>query len=121
MRPFDQELIICKRYYNKTFGYGTPVGYNVGDAAGSLDGQVPSSNGAAFSLTWDFDVEMRVIPTFTTYNPNNVNALWRDRSNGTDANLGVSTVSQKRAMVYSPDLITVGHTLSVHATVSARL
>ncbi|MEY9184711.1 hypothetical protein ABIG06_006259 [Bradyrhizobium sp. USDA 326] len=63
-RPFDQELALCMRYWEKSYPYSSPPGSitNVG-ARGSLQNQGPSS----YSPGWM--VRKRVAPTVTIYSP----------------------------------------------------
>ena len=68
MRPFDQELTLCKRHYEKSYAYATAPG-----AASAVDGlavlSVPSNTiGAAQQYgSASFSVQKRASPTITVY------------------------------------------------------
>ena len=68
---FAEELHLCKRYYQKSFDYGTaPV--NSGSAtsysgAGAMLGYSGTNNSGALTDNWLFNPEMRAIPTVTRY------------------------------------------------------
>ena len=79
-RPFPEEHIRCKRYYQKTFAYATApaqnwAGVGSGIPAGAL--VIPGSGAATnpnSGTTWLFPTEMWTTPTVTTYNPRATNA-----------------------------------------------
>lgn len=64
MRPFAQELEICKRYYEKSYGYATLPGAAVG--AGTNGWMSPASTGS-WLFTVPMSVEKRAAPTFVGY------------------------------------------------------
>ena len=66
MRPFDQELTICQRYYEKSYNYATPVGTAVG--AGN-NGYVvyTATPTSGISLIVPYKVRKRAAPTVTYY------------------------------------------------------
>lgn len=73
MRPFDIELVLCKRHWQKSYVYGTapgtggqPVGFrNATNATG-----VTAINTRSFILSNSLEVEMRAVPSLTVYDPN---------------------------------------------------
>ena len=74
MRPFDEELTRCLRYYTKTFQYAQAPGDNVGTAGALFHSTGTFSTAVALQIMWQFRVLMRVTPTMTAFNPNNTGA-----------------------------------------------
>jgi len=77
-RSFDEELHACKRYYQKSFVYGTTPA-NAGNTTsnvydGNMTGYCGSNNGGIYSGGQPLVPEMRVNPTMTTYG--NSNGHW---------------------------------------------
>jgi hypothetical protein len=77
-----QELALCQRYYEKSFSVNVAPAQNTNDFTGALG----TLSGGAWSAaaTAYFKVEKRAIPTFTTYNPHQANANWRNNSDTID-------------------------------------
>ena len=66
-RPFGEELVLCQRYFQKSYAQGTPVG-NAGSANRYyylIGGNADNINKGG-SLT--FQTQMRALPTMTFYN-----------------------------------------------------
>jgi len=78
-RPFEQELLACRRHYQKSFDYGiAPV---VNSATANGWSSIPQASGAVGNLSgWatPFSPSLRVVPTMTLYNPNAANAQARN-------------------------------------------
>jgi len=71
MRPYDQELLTCQRYYEKSFVYAQAVGNGPGATTFLDDASVTcivSSNDGNSNLP--FKVRKRAPPTFTQYGNN---------------------------------------------------
>jgi hypothetical protein len=64
--PFDVNLNGCKRYYQKSYGYGTAVGTNTGVGGAGLH-PIPTLNIAIGGFP--FEVEMSTTPTTWTWAP----------------------------------------------------
>jgi hypothetical protein len=68
MRPFDQELVTCQRYWEKSYSYDIPIGTVFPTSAAGIQqfdyGTVSSQQGGG---TITFSVRKRGIPTITTY------------------------------------------------------
>jgi hypothetical protein len=64
-RPFDQELIACRRYYEKSYQYATVPGTATGLGSFSTP-----ALGSAVSYSRGFYVPKRAAPTVTLYSPN---------------------------------------------------
>jgi hypothetical protein len=63
MRPYDQELVLCKRYWQTTARDGTPAG--LASILGTRSG-IFSSSGNFAGGPFSFETEMRAIPTAGT-------------------------------------------------------
>ena len=93
-RSFAEELQLCKRYYQKSYAYGTAPG-----TSSSILGSIYSRYSAEVTNRMDlgtrFEVEMRSIPTVIAYSPSAGTAnRVDDNSNGTgDTAAAVNTVS----------------------------
>jgi hypothetical protein len=62
------ELVLCQRYYCKTFDYATAPADNAGNNGMLMCGNISSGNYEPTAI-WRFPVEMRTNPTVTLYNP----------------------------------------------------
>ncbi|WLB24946.1 hypothetical protein QIH85_23995 [Bradyrhizobium japonicum] len=94
-RPFDQELPLCQRYFEKSYDVGIPPGTvtTVGQYLTFLT-TLPS-NSFAFYATVPFKVPKRAAPNVTLYSPVNGTAgKIRDGSNGADVTGNVIYVGQ---------------------------
>ena len=65
---FAEELNLCKRYYQKSYAYGTAPG-TADSFLNQLIGRAYASVSNRMDLHDRFEVEMRVTPTMTTYTP----------------------------------------------------
>jgi hypothetical protein len=67
MRLFDQDLMICQRYYEKTYPFGDPPGTAYGSGSISGGGAFVNFTGVAGSYymlpTWSFRARKRALPT----------------------------------------------------------
>jgi predicted secreted protein len=84
-RSFDDELDRCKRYYQKSFAYGTAP---ANDIAGVRMSEMPSSDSASYAGALVYlEKTMRATPTVVAYNPQaapaNSGAYINDLVNGT--------------------------------------
>lgn len=91
MRPYDQELVTCKRYYEKSYNYGTAPGTAVGAGTnGIVFAAVP--NASVYQMwTGTFSVAKRAAPTITYYNGSGsagfsyYNGAWNNTTGGSAA------------------------------------
>jgi Protein of unknown function (DUF2793) len=70
MRPFDQEILLCRRYFQKSYNYATAPGANLGtEGSGELFMfDWGASNAASIAGgSGRFIPPMRAAPTFTIY------------------------------------------------------
>jgi len=80
-RDYGRELMLCQRYYCKTFDIGTAPGNNV-SGNGELLGLNIQSGSYEPGQSWRFPVAMRAVPTLTLYNPGAGTASqWYDGTN----------------------------------------
>lgn len=125
-RPFQEELALCERYYEKSFFYATAPAQNAG--AGTGEARFPATVAGAnaqISSTIPFHVRKRsTAPTITLFNPAAANAQVRDITDGADhsatavqasGDQGFNVVSTGAAGT------AVGEILGIHYTVDAEL
>jgi Carbohydrate esterase, sialic acid-specific acetylesterase len=91
--PQDVVLDRCRRYYRKSFALATVPAQNVGSNVGAAFA-VSAVATAVFGAKIEFDTNMRLVPTITTYNPAAGNANWRDITNGADRTATVADQSE---------------------------
>jgi hypothetical protein len=83
MRPFDQELLMCQRYWQKSYPYGTLPGANVGAGSNTIFRYV--STDLVLADAWFFSTRLRTSATVTLYdnagNPGKIsyyNGSWQN-------------------------------------------
>jgi hypothetical protein len=122
MLLFDQELLLCKRYWESTYNYGTSPGAT--GISGSLGfvTQIPAANFSYISGMWKY-APKRATPTITAYSPQ-TGAI----GYGWDSNAGVSDPISVQAQGMNSLLwyasLTTPYNLpnfSVHFVANARL
>ena len=93
-RSFAEELRLCKRYYQKSYAYGTAPGTS-SSILGCIYNRYSGSVTNRMDLGTRFEVEMRTIPTVIAYSPSTGTAnRVDDNGNGTgDTASAVNTVS----------------------------
>jgi len=93
-RSFAEELRLCKRYYQKSYAYGTAPGTS-SSILGCIYSRYSGSVTNRMDLGTRFEVEMRTIPTVIAYSPSTGTAnRVDDNGNGTgDTASAVNTVS----------------------------
>ncbi len=125
-RPFGDELQLCKRYFQKTFPYAVAPADNAG-GNGFIQYVAIQSAALAQVVTWNFPVQMRVVPsviTFFNYTAG-VAGFWRNGA-GADSAVVTSLAGQdsdsrlylRNAQVPADN---VGDQIGCHATVQAEL
>jgi hypothetical protein len=81
--PFDESLLLCKKFYRKSFPYGTAPVQN-GGLAGAIS--VVSQAAASFGFYVQFEpVEMFATASFTSYSPSGATANWVNNTVGTSS------------------------------------
>jgi len=129
--PFDfrfygKELLLCQRYFLKTFPQGTAPAQNAGTLGTAL---VWSSSGAnstfGTQVQWRFPVTMRTAPTAIYYNPSAANANARNYAISSDMVLGSSPATgpgdSSLQFVSNDTASSAGHCCFIHVTASAEL
>jgi hypothetical protein len=80
-RPIPTELLLCQRYYCKTFNQATAPAQSVGLNTGELTVSVFNAGVSQCNCSWYFPVAMRAAPsTITTYNPSQALATFQNRT-----------------------------------------
>jgi hypothetical protein len=101
IRPFDQELHLCRRYYEKTYAYSTLPGAvtTSGSVGFTLDGT------ASAQLTptwmWRYAVAKRTNPTVTMFSPITGTSGKAADLNGSDVTGTVGTISGETGALFS--------------------
>jgi hypothetical protein len=125
-RSFQDELALCKRYYQKSFNYQTAPAQNVGAGSGewlylaNAAGAVSTSTGSI-----SFPVQLRTdIFSFTSYNPAAANAQVRNYTDNADLTVtAVGFKSQGNMSINATGTAgtSIGELLAVHWTADAEL
>ena len=120
-RPYGTELLLCQRYYTKTFPQST-VPAQAAASAGNLSGGGFSGQPASlFSLNWTFPTVMRANPTVTTYTPL-ISGSGGFRNNaGTETGATVDFIGDDRLTIYNTSSLGANYRLDIHAVASAEL
>ena len=126
LRPLAYELILCQRYYEKTFSQDVEP-HNGSGIAGSLicivySGQVGSSSQPVGH--WAFRVEKRATASIRLYSPmgSGPDGQWRSGSNlVSSANAQALIVGTRQASIDNGDVGIAPQTYYIHATADAEL
>jgi hypothetical protein len=121
-RPFQQELALCQRYFQKTHPYGTAAVTIAGVTGALVYYIVVGGAGAVAQINWDFVVPMRTTPTMTYMNTHVNNANAKNLSTGVDSSAaGAGYLGDRQVLVAISQLAgdAVSQQLAVHATASA--
>lgn len=121
VRDFAEELYLCKRYYQKTFIYGTAPAQNVGQNAGAFCGRGTSDG--HIGVTWRFEPQMRTSPTITRYNPQAANDDWYNNNDATSRNAATHSKSSEAVLfgTSGTDTSAANDLLFLHADADAEL
>jgi hypothetical protein len=125
MRPYDQELLTCQRYYEKTYASSDPPGkaYGNNPGGGAISAVVYATNSYATLGAWYFKVVKRGNPTCTLYSPwTGASGVIRAQIANADIAAFSSSYNEKH-MVISVNAVSVGSGdyLYGHAVADARL
>ena len=118
-RPYGTELILCQRYFSKT--------YIQSQAVGTANGAAPirqTSTGNAYGTigNWFFPSTMRAVPTITGYAPGNGAAGFFNGDSVIYSQLGTHTPTEVGVGFFvSNNAIGANVFFSLHATASAEL
>jgi hypothetical protein len=127
--PFEVELALCQRYYEKSFPYATAPAQNAGTSGSVLFPQVVAASTQSYYFIASYQVEKRVVVSSATigailYNPSAANAQLRNVATSTDCSATtVNANSAKTLSVIStsPGGSTQGNGLIVHWTADVEL
>ena len=120
LRPIGLELIMCQRYYEKS--------YNDAEAPGTITsaGGYHMTVGAATpwpsTATVQFRVVKRISPTITTYNPFAANSAWGDEGRNQDFSSNISLVNDSSMRIYpAPEIPSTTRHLHIHWVANAEI
>lgn len=125
-RQIAEELILCQRYFEKTFSQNIAPKDGV-DVSGSLISIVYAGQGGPGSQPvghWVFRVEKRTKPSIRLYRPmgDGPDGQWRSGSNSlSSANARALIVGTRQASVDNSDVGITPQTYYIHATADAEL
>lgn len=122
--PFDtrhitQELLLCQRYYAKTFQQATTPAQNAG-LEGSLI--IMGSSNGDWQFNWPHPVVMRATPSLVTYNPVALSADARNFDDATDTAVAGS-INDERMSSFRPtavDATDANDEMVLHVTADAE-
>lgn len=123
-RPFAQELLLCQRYYWKTFALDTAPAQNAGLNTEEFRAPAPVAGANTQRLTkCQFPVTMRAVPTVTLFNPAAANANVRDATAAADCSSPSTTAFANGILISCTGNAStaVGGDLRVHITADAKL
>ncbi len=117
-RTIQEEIMLCQRYFEKSFPYSVVPAQNAG-TAGTLATIAPATN-ARVAVRWDFKVTKRSSPSITTYNPSAANANFS--ANPLTPIVETADSSEINAWIVStPANTTAANGYFIHATANSRL
>jgi hypothetical protein len=121
-RSIQKELILCQRYYEKSFDMATKPAQNVGTTAGTLI--TGNYSGTAFHIvaSTTFAVRKRVSPTtLTTYNPYAAGSGWSSSGSGNFTASNYAVGEQSIGLRVDGATGSTGSNMSIHWSVEAEL
>jgi hypothetical protein len=120
IRPFDEELALCQRYYWKTYVY-TVVPGTVTPSGKEIDSVSASNTARPTDSTISHPVRMRATPTMIFYSPDTGTAARiRNDNTASDVTLGGISVDERvYSLVFTSQ--TSGHGITWQAVGDARL
>lgn len=123
-RPIELELLLCQRYFEKSFPYATAPAQNTGASLGAA-----YATAAANGQTFSYDVRFTVPKTYTpsgsltvTYSPNAATSNWStDSGSGTTPTAAVTNLSQYGFAITGATSVSAGVGYTIHWAVWAEL
>lgn len=122
-RRFEEELNLCKRYFQKSWAYQYAPAQNTGGGKGEITYNSPVGGGANYFVGIRFEREMRVAPVVGLYNPNNTNSLARDINGAVDtATAAASNLTAKDFLLNGQNnaATAVGARMAINYTADAE-
>jgi hypothetical protein len=124
MRPFDEELTLCQRYYEKTFNYSVAPATATATYLGSFQSLVSKAGATAnFVPSYHYKVKKRAAPTVTIYSPDFASNQF-ENSNGLQCTASaVADVGENghRAITTPDSTSAVGNLVFCHYVMDSRL
>jgi len=126
LRPMAQEIMLCQRYFEKTFSQSIQPKDGI-DVSGCLICVVyagQSGSGSQPVGHWVFRVEKRVTPSIRLYRPmgGGADGQWRSGSDAVSSqNARALIVGTRQASVDNSDIGIAPQTYYIHATADAEL
>lgn len=122
-RPYGTELVLCQRYYEKTFDITTAPAQNI-TYNGSV-GICPGGAGAAsvgLAISWKFAVTKRASPTMTSFSVSAANSNWYAPA-GPDSSVtaGFTSTATSGSVVYGTSASQTDRLYYIQATASSEL
>lgn len=119
-RPYQQELALCQRYYQKTYIDGIYPGAT--SPYSQLMAVSVGTTTATTSITWAFTVPMRASPTVVAYSTiGGATGNFRRNGGAADVAVVVYNTGNRSVNFYNNAATTAGDLLFGHATSSAEL
>lgn len=116
--PIEDEIIKCRRYYEKSFSLGTQPAQAAG-TTGAHAVLLPTGASGTFGATIPM-IPKRSAPSITTYNPVSSNADWRDTTNNADRTATVGVIGES-SFIVSGASGAAGSTNRIHWAASSEL
>jgi hypothetical protein len=127
VRDIGRELIMCQRYFQKSFSQSVAVAQNTGNYEGTVQYAPTLAGGNYLSVNVTFPVTMRAAPTVTYYSPGAANAKWYNRSlgaaSGDAASLLGTTGASGVTIINNPQVAAdnLAQVISVHYSATSEL
>jgi|KBSSwiStaDraftv2_1062776.scaffolds.fasta_scaffold00380_8 hypothetical protein len=86
-RPFESELLACRRHFQKSFQYAAAPAANADSSSAVSTPQIVGASQAHYPASIPFPVAMRATPTIAFFNPGAAGAQARNYGTGTDCTL----------------------------------
>jgi hypothetical protein len=120
-RLIGTELLLCQRYYAKSFLQTQAPVQNVGNTDGTLVYTTQVTNTQFIAVQTNLPVTMRAKPTITTFNPFQAASGWSDSGVGNFTS-NVYATGDSSIVLRNDTLVgSAGANMSIHWTASAEL
>jgi hypothetical protein len=116
-RSIGQELMLCQRYFSKTFNQATAPVQNSGSTSGAI--LFISQAVQLWDAMWRFPVQMRASPTIVTYSTNAASSNWSTNTDTPTASVVGTGEAGTAIRASTPGA--AGRGYSIHATASIEL
>jgi hypothetical protein len=116
-RPFDDEIRLCQRYYEKSYDLTTTIGTNTD--TGTKGGLAYASNAIGSPFLWA--TKKRAAPTVTLYSKTGTSGKWTVPGGSDTAAASASSPGESGFLVVLSSGLTVGGLVYGHWVADARL